>query len=195
MSRTSSVGSEEAYRAVEQAAGMQSPNYRFRAEVDRCIRAWREQQEPSLITVKTTAFRRAVLNISADAHRLLSELNRAKAQSQEGWDYEYATIHLGVENTLAVQLTRLIETAKIWVEITPQGRSGRPSTPPIGCLEAAYQNAIGANSRNARPSLGFFRACREQFDLSLPKNDAALRKAVYRRREGPKPKGDKTSLR
>jgi hypothetical protein len=140
-----------------------------------------------------------VLNIRADAHRLLSELNRAGNPSQEGADYEYAYMHLGAGSRLAEQLTRLIEYADMWLERTPQGRSGRPSIPPIACLEAACQKAIGAKSRtrarNARPSLNFFRACREHFDLSLPKNDAALRQAVYRHRGRGRSRGDKTSAK
>lgn len=195
MSASTPIGNEEDYQAVEEAAGIQSPDYQFRAELDRCIRAWREQQGFSLTTVRPAAFRKAVLNIRADATRLLTELNRANADTQEGCDYEYATIHLGIENTLAEQLTRLIETSDIWLEVTPQGRSGRPPKPPIACLEAAYQKATTHNPRapDRRPSTGFFRACRERFDLSLPKNDETLRQAVRRHRERARFAGDKTS--
>ena len=196
MRRPNPSTSEEAYRAVEEAAGIKPPDHQFRAELECCIRAWRELQGLGLTTVKPAGFRKAVLNIRDDALRLLSELNRAKAQSQEGWDYEYANIHLGVEDTgLGEQLTRLIETANIWLEITPQSRSGRPPIPAIACLEAAYYKASKRKPkpRNLKPPLGFFRACRDQFDLSLPKTDAALRKAISRHRERAKSKGDKSS--
>jgi hypothetical protein len=192
--------SEEAYRAVEKAAGIQSPDHHFRAELERCIKGWREKRRLSLATVKPAGFRKAVSNIKADAIRLLSEIDRAKADTQEGRDYEYANMQLGLEETgLGKQLTRLRETAKIWLnpKVTPPGRRGRPSIPSIACLEAAYFKAKGrkASKRNMKPPLGFFRACRDQFDLSLPRTDAALRKAISRHRGRAKCKRDKTSAK
>jgi len=192
--QTSTV-SEEAYRAIEEAAGIKSPHYLFRGEIERCIWVWRERQGFNLTTVKPAGFRKAVLNIKTEADRLLTEIDRAKARSQEGWDYEYANIELGLEESrLAEQLTRLIETAKMWLkpEITPPGQGGRPPIPTINCLEEAYYKATN-RSHSAQPPFRFFRACRDQFDLSLPKNDATLRRAISRYRERAKSKQDKTS--
>jgi hypothetical protein len=111
------------------------------------------------------------------------ELNRAKADTQEGWDYEYASIELGIERSLADQLTRLIKTAKTWLEVTPEGKSGKPPVGLIGCLIAAYQKAAKHNPGLDRaPPLAFFRACRDQFDLPLPRQDASLRRALARHR-------------
>jgi hypothetical protein len=64
--QTSTV-SEEAYRAIEEAAGIKSPHYLFRGEIERCIWVWRERQGFNLTTVKPAGFRKAVLNIKTAA--------------------------------------------------------------------------------------------------------------------------------
>ena len=106
------------------------------------------------------------------------------------WAYEYAVIELGLlGGNLDEQLRRLIETADIWLDITPDDKGGRPTDLAfqvlVERLASLYERQVGRKAgtsydRVQGPFFRFVRECRDQFALPLERQDSALGKAIYR---------------
>jgi hypothetical protein len=120
----------------------------------------------------------------------LGDLNRAKGDSQEAWDYEGATIELCIEPALAQELDRIISLADEWLNAQAKGESGRPANSVLRSLIKVYDDLHRSGHR--RLSLRrFLEFCRDHLSLPLPLERDSLDKAIRRcRREA-----DKTSAK
>jgi hypothetical protein len=150
---------------------------------------WRNQQGPDLTSIKVSKLEAAVRKIGNDAHRLWSDLNRASGDGQNAWDYEGASVELGITPALAEELRRIIDLANEWHYAQPKGESGRPANSALRCLIKVYDNLHRSGHR--RTSLRrFLELCRDHLNLPLPEGDS-LEKAITRYRR----EVDKTSAK
>jgi hypothetical protein len=129
---------------------------------------WRNQQGPDLTSIKVSKLEAAVRKIGNDAHRLWSDLNRASGDGQNAWDYEGATVELGIRPALAKELRRIFKLANEWLDAQAKGESGRPANSALRCLIKLYDDLHTSGHRRASLP-GFLELCRDHLNLPLPK--------------------------
>ncbi len=109
------IGTDEDFRCIEEAAGIEAPNELFRERLVACVELCCHPSHSDIPNVRDAVFIRAVKRITADAERLLNDLTGRDFDdgSEDAWAYEYATISLGLsgEDELFDGLRELIDTA------------------------------------------------------------------------------------
>ncbi len=182
-------GTNEDYEALEEAAGIKSPNHAFRHGIARAIQVWHNRPN-ELFSVRPAASQKAIRKISADAVRLLKDMSNPDVDEKEAWAYEYAVIELGlVGSGIEEKLRQLIETADILLVTAPIEYGRQPTDIPfeflIEGLTRAYEDAKGrppgvSHDRKRGPFFRLVKECRDRFKLNLRHQDDALGKAIDR---------------
>ncbi len=193
------VGTDEEYRCIEQAAGIETPNHQFRHRLARRIERW-ARWEPNYSNVRPAALLKAVRQLKKDAVPLLRDLTYptytgdnqielARAQA-----YESALLMLGVNDALDQQLQYLIDLADFHLDFLPSDQGGRPADVEfavlIHSLAHFYRDETGKkpsvtwdehHNRYSGAFLNFFQACCRAFaPRYAAKTNQALGKATQR---------------
>ncbi len=126
------IGTDEDYRRIETAAGIETPNHRFRHRLDRCIERWDYHSEPDYSNVRQAAFLKAVRQLKTDAEPLLRDLTYPtyigddQSEQAQALAYGYAVDWLGASDVLVQHLHELVEQADIALDVMPPDEGGRP---------------------------------------------------------------------
>ncbi len=123
-------GTDEDYRCIETAAGIETPNHQFRHRLARCIESW-ARWEPDYSDFKNVPVLKAVRQLRAHAEPLLSDLTYPKYTGDDqnkkarALSYGYALDWMGVRDVLDLELRHLVEQADITLEVMPPDTGGR----------------------------------------------------------------------
>jgi hypothetical protein len=191
VSSRTAIGTEEAYRTVEEAAGIKSPNHPFRRELARCIKNWSAYPRYDVTNVRSAAILRAVERLSADARRLLNTL--MSTTEEEDAAYGFVGVMSGSPGKIGELIDRLhwlIDVLEKILKITPEDKGGRPREERrdllIWDLAEIYEKGKGKKAGISRrdgyggPFFRFVKESRDRCDLLLPRNDDALGRALER---------------
>ncbi len=138
------IGTDEDYRCIETAAGIETPNHQFRHRLARCIERW-AHWEPDYSEVRHAASLKAVRQLRAHAEPLLRDLTYPKVQSEQARALAYGSAldWLGVSDVLVRELRHLVEQADMALEVMPPDKGGRPADARfemlIHCLANLYE--------------------------------------------------------
>ncbi len=126
------IGTDEDYRRIETAAGIETPNHRFRHRLDRCIERWPYLSEPDYSNVRQAMFLKAVRQLKTHAEHLLRDLTyptyNGDDQSEQAQARAYgdAVDFLGASDVLVQHLHELVEQANETLDAMPPDKGGRP---------------------------------------------------------------------
>ncbi len=147
------IGTDEDYRCIEKAAGIETPNHRFRHRLARCIERWAYYSEPDYSNVRQATFLKAVRQLKTDAEHLLRDLTYPtyvgddQSEQAQALAYEYAMIFLGARDVLVQDLHELVEQANETLDVMPPDKGGRPADVAfemlIRTLAFFYQDETG----------------------------------------------------
>ena len=125
------IGTDEDYRRIETAAGIETPNHRFRHRLDRCIERWDYHSEPDYSNVRQATFLKAVRQLKTDAEHLLRDLTYptyiGDDQSEQARALGDAVDFLGASDVLVQDLHELVEQANETLDVMPPDKGGRPA--------------------------------------------------------------------
>ena len=185
------IGTDEDYRCIETAAGIETPNHQFRHRLARCIEWW-AHWKPDYSNVRHAASLKAVRKLRAHAEPLLRDLTYPKVQREQARALAYGSAldWLGVSDVLVQELQHLVEQADMALEVMSPDKRGRPADARfemlIHCLTELYQEftpraaGISYRGKYKGPFFRFVNACLERLAPSLSREDAALGKALQR---------------
>ncbi len=126
------IGTDEDYRCIETAAGIETPNHRFRHRLARCIDRWVYHSEPDYSNVRQATFLKAVRQLKTDAEHLLRDLTYPtyigddQSEQAQALAYGYAMDFLGARDVLVQHLHELVEQANETLDVMPPDKGGRP---------------------------------------------------------------------
>ena len=189
-------GTDEDYRCIEAAAGIETPNHQFRHRLARCIERW-AHWEPDYSEVRHAASLKAVRQLKTDAQRLLRDLTYPtyigddQSEQAQALAYGYAMDFLGASGVLVQHLHELVEQANETLDVMPPDKGGRPADVEfamlIQCLANLYEEftprAAGVSYHGTTYQGPFFRfvnECLERLAPSLSRENVALGKALQR---------------
>ncbi len=186
------MGTDEVYRYIEKAAGIETPNDQFRQKIARCIRS--AHWETDYADVRARKFLNTVGKLRAHAEALLRDLTCPnyggddKNKKAEALTYAYALDWLGVSDVLVQDLRDLIEQADLTLGAAPPEK-GRPVNVRfrtlIACLTDLYEEFKGLelglkHGQYQLPHFPFVEACLERLvPPPIPSNET-LRMALKR---------------
>ena len=192
------IGTDEDYRCIEKAAGIETPNHRFRHRLARRIERWVYNSEPN---VRQATFLKAVRQLKTDAEHLLRDLTyptyNGDDQSEQAQALAYgdAVDFLGASGVLVQHLHELVEQANETLDVMPPDKGGRPPDVElqmlIRTLAIFYKDETGKKPsvtwdepREQRYSGAFFdfveACCRAFAPRHATKTNQALGKAIQR---------------
>jgi len=196
------IGTDEDYRRIETAAGIETPNHRFRHRLDRCIERWDYHSEPDYSNVRQATFLKAVRQLKTDAEHLLRDLTYPtyigddQSEQAQALAYGYAMDFLGASDVLVQHLHELVEQANETLDAMPPDKGGRPPDVElqmlIHTLAIFYKDETGKkpsvfwdhHGEHARYSGAFFdfveACCRAFAPRYATKTNQALGKATQR---------------
>ena len=193
------IGTDEDYRRIETAAGIETPNHGFRHRLARRIERWAYNSEPN---VRQATFLKAVRQLKTDAEDLLRDLTYPtyigddQSEQAQARAYEYAMDFLGASGVLVQNLHELVEQANETLDVMPPDKGGRPPDVElqmlIHTLAIFYKDETGKkpsvfwdhHGEHARYSGAFFdfveACCRAFAPRYATKTNQALGKATQR---------------
>ena len=193
------IGTDEDYRRIETAAGIETPNHGFRHRLDRCIEHWAYLSEPDYSNVRQATFLKAVRQLKTDAEHLLRDLTYptyiGDDQSEQARALGDAVDFLGASDVLVQDLHELVEQANETLDVMPPDKGGRPADVElqmlIRTLAIFYKDETGKKPsvtwdepREQRYSGAFFdfveACCRAFAPRYAIKTNQALGKATQR---------------
>ena len=127
------IGTDEDYRCIETAAGIETPNHGFRHRLARCIERWAYLSEPDYSNVSQATFLKAVRKLKTDAEHLLRNLiyptynGDDQSEQAQALAYGYAVDWLGESDVLVQHLHELVEQANETLDVMPPDKGGRPA--------------------------------------------------------------------
>lgn len=152
------IGTDEDYRCIEKAAGIETPNHRFRHRLARCIERWTYYSEPDYSNVRQATFLKAVRHLKTDAEHLLRDLTyptyNGDDQSEQAQALAYgdAVDFLGASGVLVQHLHELVEQANETLDAMPLDKGGRPPDVAFEMLIRTLANFY-MNETKKKPSV------------------------------------------
>ncbi len=194
------IGTDEDYRRIETAAGIETPNHRFRHRLDRCIERWVYDSEPDYSNVRQATFLKAVRQLKTHAEHLLRDLTYPtyigddQSEQARALAYGFALDFLGASDVLVQHLHELVEQANETLDVMPPDKGGRPPDVAfemlLRTLANFYKDETGKkptvtwdehNNRYSGTFLKFLQACCRAFAPKYAaKTNQALGKATQR---------------
>ncbi len=152
------IGTDEDYRCIETAAGIETPNHQFRHRLARCIERWAYYSEPDYSNVRQATFLKAVRQLKTDAEHLLRDLTYPtyigddQSEQARALAYGYAVDFLGASDVLVQHLHELVEQANETLDVMPPDKGGRPPDVAFEMLIRTLANFY-MNETKKKPSV------------------------------------------
>ncbi len=199
MHDATSIGTDEDYQCIEQAAGIKSPNNAFRDELATTIQNWANGQLDDSANFRPAATMKSLKQVAADAARLHQSLSDESlfdlCYQEYIWGDEFVFGHeledsMSERKPLVEHLESLIQILNSILAAAPKHKGGRPPDLSflalLGGLTHIYERETGRKAgvtyhgTYQGPYFRFVRECIRRLVPDFCRQDATLGKALQR---------------